>query len=77
MPSKLLGEIHVRILRVLYANDGMGCYSKLGDGSDVEDLMSGLIHLRRRKKKRAVEEEKKRCTAASGDGDGLVHNPQS
>ncbi len=56
MPSKLLGEIHVRILRVLYANDGMGCYSKLGDGSDAEDLMSGLIHLRRRKK-RAVEKK--------------------
>ena len=59
MQSKLLGEIHVRILRVLYANEGLGCYSKLGDGKkklgeDVVDLMSGLIHRRRKKKKRRV-----------------------
>jgi len=32
IPCRLLGEIHVRILRVLYANIGMGTYSKHGAG---------------------------------------------
>ncbi len=73
LQSKLLGEIHVRILRVLYANEGLGCYSKLGDGSSSSssskrgskgetevDLMSGLIHRRQRtmvKKKVADDDD--------------------
>eukprot|EP00804_Cyclotella_cryptica_P023616 CCRYP_011960-RB/>CCRYP_011960-RB protein AED:0.00 eAED:0.00 QI:653/1/1/1/1/0.66/3/1621/2004 len=32
IPSRLLGEIHVRVLRVLFADIGMGCYSKHGRG---------------------------------------------
>ena len=32
IPSRLLGEIHVRVIRVLYANIGMGSYSKFGEG---------------------------------------------
>ena len=36
LPSKLLGEIHVRVLRILFANGGMGrdwgTYAKFGDG---------------------------------------------
>ena len=78
MPSKLLGEVHVRLLRLLYAQDGMGCYSKLGDGGrrrlvggggggggedDHVDLMSSLIHRRRKKKK------KRRSDKKSGDDD--------
>ena len=62
MPSKLLGEVHVRLLRVLFANYGMGCYSKLGDGTRMSssggngsgeevDVLGGLIHRRVKKKK--------------------------
>ncbi|KAL7471524.1 hypothetical protein ACHAXS_011820 [Conticribra weissflogii] len=32
IPCRLLGEIHVRIIRVLCANNGMGTYSKHGAG---------------------------------------------
>jgi hypothetical protein len=32
IPSKLLGEIHVRVMRVLFANIGMGSYAKHGRG---------------------------------------------
>ena len=32
IPSRLLGEIHVRFMRVLFAHSGMGNYSKLGSG---------------------------------------------
>lgn len=35
IPCRLLGEVHVRILRVLYANIGMGTYSKHGAGQNL------------------------------------------
>ena len=40
LPSKLLGQIHVRVFRLLFANGGMGrdwgVYSKYGDGGDEQ-----------------------------------------
>ena len=32
VPSRLLGEVHLRILRVLYAARGTGSYAKVGEG---------------------------------------------
>lgn len=43
LPSKLLGEVHVRVMRVLFANIGMGSYDKFGRGD-------GPIFLKRAKK---------------------------
>lgn len=43
IPSRLLGEVHVRVMRVLFANIGMGSYGKLGRGD-------GPIFLKRAKR---------------------------
>ena len=65
LPSKLLGEIHVRVLRILFANGGMGrdwgTYAKFGDG--------GLEKITRKKRtsKTDVPHDKLRVGGTSND----------
>ena len=76
LPSKLLGEIHVRVLRILFANGGMGrdwgTYAKFGDG--------GLDKITRKKRtsKSDVAHDKKLKDSGTNnglaqDGDTEVH----
>ena len=48
LPSKLLGEVHMRVLRVLFASAGVGqyYYEQLGDNGGIVDV------IQRRKKQR-------------------------
>jgi len=58
LPSKLLGDIHVRLLRVLFANGGLGRnygeYTRFGDG--------GVEHIVRKKRNATVNNTKKSNT---------------
>ena len=60
LPSKLLGDIHVRLLRVLFANGGLGRnygeYTRFGDG--------GVEHIVRKKRIATVNTKKSDNTNA-------------